>query len=297
MLTFTAKSDNCSMNKVWTSDGNMNIRYLSLLLLILIIFCGKTLPQKRPHKVVRAVMGKPAAAKRYPDYQINLKIADGPKYFVSVISAEQEGQIQPSALGSLIADLSGEGDALNQPSNVFPKVIVEADANVTILDIWSPITLFRRGTEISVSIPTGMPSGEDVLVAVPWEVPVATFDVKPNPLRLVVSVAENGDLSLNNEPGGTLSNTGPLTKRLQEIFKAREVNGVFREGSNDIEKSVTIVMPVSSRKFSDLITVARAVWLPGCDRISLSMDNPLGDFGSERKELLEVPLTPPKKKP
>jgi hypothetical protein len=275
----------------------MNFRYLSLLLLILIIFCGNTLSQKSTRRVVPATPYKPATAKRYPDYQINLKIADGPKYFVSVISAEQEGQIQPSALGSLIADLSKKGDALNQPSNVFPKVIIQASPNVTTLDVWNPITLFRRGTEISVSIPTGMPSGEEILLTVPWEAPVATFDIKPNPLWLVASVAENGDLLLNNEPAGTVSNTGPLTKRLQEIFKAREDNGVFREGSNEIEKSVTIVMPVSSRKFSDLMSIARAVWLPGSDRISLTMDSPLGDIGTGRKDLFEIPLTPTKKKP
>jgi hypothetical protein len=296
MLTFTAKSDNCSMNKYWASHEYVNIRYLSLLLLVLIIFCGRTLPQKRTHRVVRATMGTPAAEKRYPDYQINLKIADGPKYFVSVITAEQGGQIHPSSLSSLITDLSRAGDVLNQPSNVFPKVVVEADPNVTMLDVWNPITLFRRGTEINLAIPTGMPSGEDVLLRIPWDAPIATFDVKPNPLWLVASVAKNGDLSLNNEPAGTLSNTGPLTKRLQEIFKAREDDGVFREGTNDIEKSVTIVMEVSSRKFSDLITVARAVWLPGCDRISLTMVSPFGD-GTERKELFDLPLTPTKKKP
>jgi hypothetical protein len=79
MLTFTAKSDNCSMNKYRASDGNMNIRYLSLLLLILIIFCGTTLSQKSTRRVVPATTYEPAVAKRYPDYQINLKIADGPK--------------------------------------------------------------------------------------------------------------------------------------------------------------------------------------------------------------------------
>ncbi len=175
-----------------------------------------------------------------------------------------------------------------------------------MLDFWNPITLFRRGrTEISVSIPTTAPFGNEVLLTVPWELPAdPNIDLKPNPLWLVITLADDGKLSLNNEPAGSLSNTDPLTKRLQELFKEREANGVFREGNNETEKSVTIVMPMSGRKFSDLVTVAEAVWLPGANPIALAMDNPLGepiDFtgssGEPKGPLDTRPIPRPRKKP
>ena len=289
----------------------MNIRYLSLALFVLVIGCSNTLPQKSSRKsaVKRILVTKPAAVKpavkRVPDYQINLKITDGPKYFVSIVSPEHGGHIQAAALGSLITDLPTGADAFNQPNNVFPKVVVEVGPNVTMLDLWNPITLFRRGrTEISVAIPTGMPSGAEVFLTVPWDLPEPKREVKPNPLWLVVTLAADGRLSLNNEAAGTLTNTAPLTKQLQEIFRAREVNGVLREGVNEIEKSVTIVMPMSDRKFTDLVTIARAVWLPGGDRIALAMEDPFADFVVERDDLviegddlLSLPPIPPGKKP
>lgn len=177
-------------------------------------------------------------------------------------------------------------------------MVVEAEPNVTMLDFWNPITLFRQGrTNISVSIPTGLPSGGNVLVAVPWESTDQDVNIKPNPLWLVVTLAEDGKLSLNNEPAGTLSNTGPLSNQLKEIFREREVNGVFREGVNEIEKSVTIVMPMSGRKFADFITIAKAVWLPGGDRIALAMDHPFADFVNVQDEIFNLPPVSPKKKP
>jgi hypothetical protein len=174
-----------------------------------------------------------------------------------------------------------------------------------MLDFWNPITLLPRGrTEIRVAIPTGMPTGGEVLLAVPWEVTEPTLDVKPNPLWLVVTVADDGKLSLNSEPAGSLSNSVPLTNRLKELFREREVNGIIRPGTNEIEKSVTIVMPMSDRKFSDLVIIARAIWLPGGDRIALAMDDPFADFAIDAKELfpsdslLDLPPIPaPKKKP
>ena len=111
------------------------------------------------------------------------------------------------------------------------------------------------------------------------------------------TLATDGKLSLNNEPAGTLPNSGPLSKRLQEIFREREANGVFRERTNEIEKSVTIVMPMSSRKFSDLVTISKAVWLPGGNPIALVMDDTLADSVDVRKDLLDLPLIPPRKKP
>ncbi len=45
-------------------------------------------------------------------------------------------------------------------------------------------------------------------------------------------------LKLNNEEMGTTADTSVLTNKLEEIFKAREENGVFRANTNEVEKTV-----------------------------------------------------------
>ena len=275
----------------------MNIRYLSVALFVLLMAGLESLPQNPsvPPPLKGTPLIKPAT-KRIPDYQINLKVTGGPKYFASVVSPDQGGNIEAAALGSLITDLQTGEDPFDPP-DVLTKVLVEAEPNVTMIDLWNPIMQFRRGrVDISVSIPTGSPPGYEVPLAVPPELPEPDFDMKPHPLWLVVTLAADGTVSLNNEPFGTLSNTGPLSKRLQEIFRVREETGVFREGLNEVEKDVTIVMPMSTRKFSDLITIARAIWLPGGDRIALALGHPLTSV-NERKDLLILPPIPPRKKP
>src|SRR3982751_828762 len=69
-------------------------------------------------------------------------------------------------------------------------------------------------------------------------------NVKPNPLTLVVAIdKETRKITLNNEPFGDVSDTEKLTSRLREIFKDRENNGVFREGSNEVEKTIFLKSP------------------------------------------------------
>lgn len=45
-------------------------------------------------------------------------------------------------------------------------------------------------------------------------------------------------LRLNNEEQGTTDKPSVLTKKLEEVFKDREENGIFREGTNEVEKTV-----------------------------------------------------------
>ena len=57
----------------------------------------------------------------------------------------------------------------------------------------------------------------------------------PNPLTLVVKFEESGGYTLNNN---SIKDEDELVSKLAEVFKARESNGVFRENSNEIEKTV-----------------------------------------------------------
>jgi biopolymer transport protein ExbD len=99
------------------------------------------------------------------------------------------------------------------------------------------------------------------------------LDVKPNPLTLVVSI--NGGtkaITLNNQAAGDVSDASALTGLLQETFKRREAEGVFREGTNEIEKTIFIKSPTSIR-YGDVVKVIDAAKLAGASPIGLQIDD------------------------
>ncbi len=98
-------------------------------------------------------------------------------------------------------------------------------------------------------------------------------NVKPNPLTLVVAInKETKAVTLNNEAFGDVSDTEKLTNRLREIFKERENNGAFREGTNQVEKTIFIKSPKSVR-YGDVVSVIDAVKFAGAEPIGLQIDD------------------------
>ena len=98
-------------------------------------------------------------------------------------------------------------------------------------------------------------------------------DPKPNPLTLVVTVNKSDmKLLLNKEDAGDVSDASSLTTQLSTIFKERDANGVFREGTNEVEKTVFIKSP-RSVKYGDVVKVIDAVKLAGAQPIGLQIDD------------------------
>src|SRR5687767_7902309 len=99
------------------------------------------------------------------------------------------------------------------------------------------------------------------------------LDVKPNPLTLVVSI-EKGTraLKLNNENMGSIDDPSPLTARLAEEFTKRANAGVFREGTNEIEKTIFIKSPTTVR-YGDVVKVIDAAKMAGAQPIGLQIDD------------------------
>jgi len=77
---------------------------------------------------------------------------------------------------------------------------------------------------------------------------------------------------LNNEPAGSVDDASALTGTLAEIFKARENNGVFREGTNEVEKTIFIKSPTSVR-YGDVVKVIDAAKMAGAQPIGLQIDD------------------------
>ena len=98
-------------------------------------------------------------------------------------------------------------------------------------------------------------------------------NVKPNPLTLVVTIdKDTKKVLLNNEAAGDVSDASPLTAKLNEIFKARESNGVFREGTNEVEKTV-FIKSHPSVKYGDVVKVIDAAKTAGAQPIGLQVDS------------------------
>jgi biopolymer transport protein ExbD len=99
------------------------------------------------------------------------------------------------------------------------------------------------------------------------------LEVKPNPLTLVVAInKETKAITLNNEPAGDVSDASMLTGKLEEIFKTRENNGVFREGTNEVEKTIFIKSPTSVR-YGDVVKVIDAAKMAKASPIGLQIDD------------------------
>ena len=106
---------------------------------------------------------------------------------------------------------------------------------------------------------------------------------RPNPLTLVANYCIGGSqVCLNNEK---YEDVGDLTKKLSEIFRLREENGVFREGSNEIEKTVFLKLGKSERKYYGfLIDLVDAAKSAGASPIILADEDNLSTIGSGTNE-------------
>jgi len=98
-------------------------------------------------------------------------------------------------------------------------------------------------------------------------------NVKPNPLTLVVAINKDTKaITLNNEAFGDVSDTDKLRDRLTEIFRDRTNNGVFREGTNEIEQTIFIKSPKVVR-YGDVVRVIDAAKQAGAAPIGLQIDD------------------------
>lgn len=103
--------------------------------------------------------------------------------------------------------------------------------------------------------------------------PEDTTVAKPNPLTLVVTINKSDKkITLNNLPAGDVSDASELTNQLAATFKDREAGGVFREGTNEVEKTVFIKSP-RSVKYGEVVRVIDAVKQAGAQPIGLQIDD------------------------
>ena len=96
--------------------------------------------------------------------------------------------------------------------------------------------------------------------------------VKPNKLSLVVAITKDDKLTLNNDSIADISDTTPLVDQLKQIFQERANNGVFKDGTNEIEKTLFVKAP-RSVKYGKVVNVIDAVKQAGAQPIGLQIDD------------------------
>jgi TonB family protein len=125
---------------------------------------------------------------------------------------------------------------------------------------------------------------------------------RPNPLTLVVSRrTEFPEVELNSE---SFRNQEELREKLDQIFRAREMNGVFREGTNEVEQSVWLKLDGRLKAYAYIITLIDTLKAARARPIVLIDDEKQWQVPKTRAESDDIfqidankPDTPPKRKP
>jgi biopolymer transport protein ExbD len=150
---------------------------------------------------------------------------------------------------------TGSSGGATPQINVTPLI----DVLLVLLIIFMVITPLKP-SRFEAKVPAE-PKPEDTTVA------------KPNPLTLVVTINKSDrKITLNQDGVGDVSDPSPLTTKLAATFKDREAQGVFREGTNEVEKTVFIKSP-RSIKYGEVVRIIDAVKQAGAQPIGLQIDD------------------------
>jgi biopolymer transport protein ExbD len=105
-------------------------------------------------------------------------------------------------------------------------------------------------------------------VKIPAEPKMEDEPVKPNPYTLIINVTKDGKTTLNKQG----MQVEEIARKLPEIFKDRESKGVFREGTNDVFKEITIKASRSA-SYRDIIMLVDAATGAGAFPVYLQIDD------------------------
>lgn len=162
-------------------------------------------------------------------------------------------------------------DAMKTLSNDEKVVYIAADSSV---DYGFLIEIFRIARQKKIENirfvvnPNQENKGTDVLQAVLIKEPKKNVSEKPNPLMLTASIEKDGQINLNGDKG----NLEKIKARLAEVFRNREQNGVYRENTNKVEKTV-IVKGLRSAKYGEIAKLLDGLSEVRANPIVLEIDN------------------------
>ena len=148
--------------------------------------------------------------------------------------------------------------------NVTPLI----DVLLVLLIIFMVVTPLKP-SRFKADIPTQRDPNEDL------------SQLKPNPLTLVVTIASDLSIKLNQDNLGSVNDTTPLSQRLLQVFQQRKDQRAYKvgmEGRADvkeedrIEKTVFVKAPRAT-KYGDVVKVIDAIKGAGASPVGLQVDD------------------------
>lgn len=148
--------------------------------------------------------------------------------------------------------------------NVTPLI----DVLLVLLIIFMVVTPLKP-SRFKADIPTQRDPNEDL------------SKLKPNPLTLVVSIAPDLQLKLNQDGIGSVNDTGPLSQKLTQVFQDRKSQRAYKVGMETrtdvpederIEKTVFVKAP-RSLKYGEVVKVIDAIKGAGANPVGLQVDD------------------------
>src|SRR5438128_7050033 len=148
--------------------------------------------------------------------------------------------------------------------NVTPLI----DVLLVLLIIFMVITPLKP-SRFKADIPTQRDPNEDV------------SKLKPNPLTLVVTIGQDLQLKLNQDPMGSVNDPSGLAAKLQQTFQQRREQHAYKVGMETatnipedqrIEKTVFVKAPRALR-YGDVVKVIDAIKGAGASPVGLQVDD------------------------
>src|ERR1044071_701367 len=148
--------------------------------------------------------------------------------------------------------------------NVTPLI----DVLLVLLIIFMVVTPLKP-SRFKADIPTQRDPNEDL------------SKLKPNPLTLVVSIAPDLSIKLNQDSLGSVNDPTPLAQRLAQVFQQRKEQRAYKIGMENrtdlkederIEKTVFVKAPRALR-YGDVVKVIDAIKGAGANPVGLQVDD------------------------
>jgi len=272
----------------------MNKVFLAIVVTLLIGNLETDAQVKRSRPKQKQLIAAPAKTPLPAEYEINAVVVKGLGVFIVGISPLPDVAISnEKAFKSFFKDFYGVNELSPKEQRALPKVVVKFGDEDDIQTIVNAVKFVYVSGKQVVELENLLDMIRIFVVPEPNE-DEQVINVRPNPLTLLVTMNDQGNLTLNNEDIGKISDLSRLSDRLREIYRSREENGVFRENSNEIEKTISIKMPLTASA-GDLSKIAKALRLVGADRIGFELGDPII---TRRDLILDLPMgPPPRKKP
>lgn len=207
--------------------------------------------------------------------------------YISVLQIDSEAKAtlttQTNTGSRVLFDVNMTASAADALTAVFdkPTVTVKADPSLKFDLVVKILKGARQALDRCFNVEASTHADDPYVYIFPEPKEANDLPVYPNPLLLVVRLDQNADITLNNERQGSLNDTSALEIVLERVFKERENDGVFRRGTNVVEKTVRL-KAVPTARFGDIVKIVDALKQAGASPVGLQID----EVGSCRRHAI-----------